>query len=87
MKVVAKPVDIVVWTDKSGKINPVRLRITAEGEAETVIKIDRIITCDLERINGNKMYLYKCQSCINGVERTFELKYELATCKWILWKI
>lgn len=87
MKVVAKPIDIVSWTDKTGEINPVRFRITNEDEGETVIKVDRVITHDLERLNGNKMYLYRCQSRINGVEKIFELRYEVSTCKWMLWKI
>lgn len=87
MKVVAKSIDVVTWIDKTGKINPVRFRITREDEAEKIIKIDRVITCDIERLNGNKMYLYECQSCINGIEKRFELKYELSTCKWMLWKM
>lgn len=87
MKVVAKPIDIVSWTDKTGAINPVRFRITNEDEGETVIKVDRVITHGLERLNGNKMYLYRCQSRINGVEKIFELRYEVSTCKWMLWKI
>lgn len=87
MKVLAKPIDIVTWTDKTGAINPVRFRITNENESETVIKVDRIITHDLERLNGNKMHIYKCQSCINGIQKIYELKYELDTCKWVLWKM
>jgi hypothetical protein len=87
MKIVAKPIDVVSWTNKSGFINPVRFRITNGEEAESVIKIDKVIIRDSEKFNGNKMYVYKCQSCINGIQKLFELKYELDTCKWMLWKI
>lgn len=87
MKVVAKPIDMVLWVDKEGTINPVRFRIINEEESTAVIKVDKIICRDKERLNGNIMYIFKCQSCINGVQRMFELKYELETCRWMLWKI
>lgn len=87
MKLIAKPIDMVVWTDKSGMINPVRFRITNKDEGEAVIKVDRVMARDKERFNGNKMYIYKCQSSINNKQKVFELKYELDTCKWMLWKI
>lgn len=87
MKVVAKPIDVVCWVNKAGFINPVRFRITDEKLGERVIKIDKIVIRDTEKLNGNIMYLYKCQSCVNGNQKVFELKYELDTCKWMLWKI
>lgn len=87
MKLVAKPIDIVTWTNKQGVINPVRFRITNEDESVMVIKIDRIVEHDLEKLNGNKMYIYKCMSCIDGIDKRFEIKYEIETCKWMLWKI
>lgn len=87
MKLVAKSIEMVSWTDKVGKINPVRFRITNDDASETVIKVDKVITKDIEKFNGNKMYLYKCQSYIDGAQKLFELKYEIETCKWVLWKI
>lgn len=87
MKIVAKAIDMVAWTNKAGFINPVRFRVTDEEQNEQVIKIDKVILRDTEKYNGNLMYLYKCQSCFNGIIKPFELKYELSTCKWMLWKI
>lgn len=87
MKVIAKPIEVVAWFDLSGKINPVRFKITNEDESNSVIKIDRIICIDKEKLAGNNMLVFKCQSIIDGVERIYELKYELSTCRWILFKI
>lgn len=87
MKVIAKPIDIVLWVDKEGAITPVRFRIMNEENSAAVIKINKIICRDKERFNGNIMYIFKCQSYINGMQKIFELKYELETCKWMLWKI
>ncbi|MCH5138197.1 hypothetical protein JMF89_13410 [Clostridiaceae bacterium UIB06] len=87
MKVVAKPVEMVAWFDKFGNPNPVRFRMEDEGSNQITIKIDRILQRAKEKLAGNNMIIFQCQSCINGLEKIYELKYELSTCKWILFKI
>jgi len=87
MKVVVKPIEMVSWTDTRGNINPVRFRIAYEDESISVIKIDKVITVDKEKLAGNLMLVYKCQSVIQGADRIYHLKYELGTCQWILFKI
>jgi len=81
MKVVAKPIEMVAWTDTKGNINPVRFKLTKEDESSSVIKIDKVISVDKEKFAGNIMLAYKCQSVINEVDRIYQLKYELGTCK------
>jgi hypothetical protein len=87
MKVVAKPIEVVSWTDTKGNINPIRFKLTKDDESTSVVKIDKVICTDKEKLAGNNMLVYKCQSVVNGVERVYEIKYELSTCKWILFKI
>lgn len=87
MKVIAKQVEMVSWTDVNGKINPVRFKIANEDESISVIKIDKVLTIDKESLAGNNMLVYKCQSIIKGAGRLYELKYEFSSCKWILWKL
>ena len=87
MKVVAKPIDMVSWTDKEGNVHPVRFRLQQPDESYVTIKVDRVVCRELEKLAGNKMLVYKCQSIVGGVQKIFELKYELGTCKWILFKI
>ena len=87
MKVIAKPIDMVSWTDKAGNVHPVRFRLQQVDESYVTIKVDRVVCKELEKLAGNKMLVYKCQSIIDGVQKIFELKYELGTCKWILYKI
>ena len=87
MKVVAKPIDMVAWFDKKGVPNPVRFKVDGEGGESIVIKIDKIITRDKEKLAGNPMLIFNCQGCVNGTQKLFEIKYELSTCKWILYKI
>jgi hypothetical protein len=58
-----------------------------KSEPMQVIKIDKVIVKDTEKLAGNNMLVYKCQSTIDNVIKLFEIKYEIATCKWILFKI
>ena len=87
MKVIAKPIEVVSWTDTKGNINPVRFKITNDDESISVVKIDKVITMDKEKLAGNNMLVYKCQSVVNGADKLYEIKYELSTCRWILFKI
>jgi len=87
MKVVAKPIEMVAWTDAKGNINPVRFKITKDDESSSVVKIDKVITRTQEKFAGNQMIVFTCQSLVGDVEKLYEIKYEISTCKWILFKI
>ena len=87
MKVVAKPIEVISWTDLNGNMNPIRFKITKEDESSSVVKINKVISMDKEKLAGNIMLVFKCQSVINEIERLYEIKYELSTCKWMLFKI
>jgi len=87
MKIIAKPIKVVSWTDTNGKINPVRFEIANKDESISVVKIDKVISVENEKLAGTLMRVYTCQSVIKGSERIYELKYELGTCKWILYKL
>lgn len=87
MKVLALPIEMVSYTDDRGSIRPVRFRIKLEDESVQVIKIDKVIVKETEKLAGNVMIVYKCQSLIDNAIKLFEIKYELSTCKWILFKI
>ncbi|MFT5875303.1 MAG: hypothetical protein ACI8WT_004286 [Clostridium sp.] len=87
MKIVVKPIEVVVWTDVKGNIHPVRFKITNDDESNSVVKIDKVISVDKEKLAGNEMLVFKCQSIVNGADKLYEIKYELSSCRWILFKI
>jgi len=87
MKVLALPIEMVSYTDNKGYIKPIRFRMQIDDEPMEVIKIDKVIVRDIERFAGNIMLVYKCQSLIDDVIKLFEIKYEISTCRWILFKI
>ena len=86
MKVVRKDIDVLCWFDKLGYPNPVRFRFVEDSGETVVIKIDRVITREFEKLAGNKMFVFTCQCIIRDAMRTLVIKYELDSCKWILYK-
>lgn len=87
MKVLALPIEMISYTDNNGYIKPIRFRIKIKDEPMKIIRIDKIIHKETEKFAGNLMIVYKCQSLVDDVVKQFEIKYELNTCKWILYKI
>lgn len=86
MRVVAKHIDVVCWFDKEG-VHPTRFKFVDEDGNSSVIKIDKIITKETEKIAGNTMLIFNCQSIINGLQKQYQLKYEFSSLKWMLFKI
>ena len=87
MKVLAHPIEMISYTNEKGEIRPLRFRLQIGDEPLKVIKIDKVIFKQLEKFAGNPMILYRCQSMDGNVEKVFEIKYELDSCKWLLYKI
>jgi len=87
MKILALPIEMVSYTDNKGSIKPIRFRMQIGDEPMQVIKIDKVIIKETEKIAGNIMIVYKCQSLFNNVFKLFEIRYEISTCKWILFKV
>lgn len=87
MKIIAKPINVIAWFDNSGIPHPIRLKLEIESEGFKVIRIHKILLCNKDKLSGNEMFTFRCQSLINSKEIIFEIKYELNTCKWLLYKI
>jgi hypothetical protein len=87
MKVIAKDIEMIAWFTEDGTPTPLRFKIRGEDEAVNVIKVDRVLFKEKEKLAGNLMMVFRCQSAINNIDRIYELKYELSTCKWILYKM
>lgn len=87
MKVLMKPIEMIAWFTEDGVPNPLRYRIQGENQENVTVSIEKIILRQEEKLAGNRMFIYRCQSTFDGIERIFELKYELSTCKWFLYKL
>ncbi|MBW9156543.1 hypothetical protein [Clostridium tagluense] len=82
MKVVVKQIEVVAWFDKSGKIHPVRFRIENDDNTFETIVIGRVLKIDLEKLTGNYIQVFTCQSSIDGIEKIYEIKFELKSSRW-----
>lgn len=87
MRVVAKQIEVVSWFTQDGIPNPFKFRLKDDKKQWKTYKIEQIIDKDIERLAGNRIYVFICQSEIEGILRKFEIKFELDTCKWILFKM
>jgi len=86
MKVICKPIEMIAWFEKDGKIHPIKFRLK-ESDQNKVIVIERIRCVKVEKFGGNLMHVFECESHIAGVLKIYEIKYETDTCKWVLFKI
>ena len=82
----AKQIIMIAVFNTDGIPTPIKFKY-CEDEGETVVKVDKVILRETERFAGNNMIVFRCQSLINHIQKVYEIKYELATCKWMLFKI
>jgi len=87
MKVFMKPIEMIAWFTLDGCPRPIRFRMLQPDHSSLVVKVDRIVDQKEEKLAGNRMMVFICQSIIEGVQRIYELKYEISTCKWFLYKL
>lgn len=87
MKILARPIEMIAWFKADGSIKPIKFRVLDEDEQYKVVVIDQVVSVDKEKFAGNIMYLFRCQSQFGEEERLFEVKYEVDTCKWMLFKM
>lgn len=87
MKIIMKDIETIVWFKKGKHPIPIRMRLEDENLGNVVIPIESILFSEMEKYAGNKMILYRCKSIINNRERLFELKFEIDTCNWYLYRI
>lgn len=83
--VLAKSIQMIAWFDLEGKVNPIKFKYEEESNGFCkVIVIDKIIKRDLEKLAGNLMWKFTCSSKIGGIERIYEVKYDLVNGRWLL---
>lgn len=87
MKTCPRHIEVMAYITEKGDFRPLLIRVKLEDGSIKVINIDKVIFKKKEKLAGNDIILFRCQSVIDGVERVFEVKYELCTCKWILFKM
>ena len=82
MKILSTPISVLAHFDNDGTPHPIRFKL-----ADKDLKIEQVVSVVEEKIAGNRMLCFRCQSEIAGELKPFEIKFELGTCKWFLWKM
>ncbi|MFY9175219.1 MAG: hypothetical protein WAO24_07825 [Peptococcia bacterium] len=86
MKIINQPIEVIAWFMDTGVVCPLKFRLTTR-EGLQVYKVEQIVAKKMEKLAGNRMMVFECQSEIDGVWRPFVIKYELETMRWLLFKI
>lgn len=86
MKVVMQPIEVVASFKLDGMSTPLKFRIM-EDDSPSVITVEQVCFRSEEKLAGNRMITFRCQSTFNGTLKVFELKFEPGTGKWFLYKI
>lgn len=86
MKIYMKPIEMIAWFTEAGKPHPIRYRYREDHQYQ-MVRVDRVLQRSEEKLAGNRTIIYRCQSLIQGAEKIYELKYEISTCRWYLYKI
>ena len=87
MKILMKSIETIAWFTVDGYPTPIRFRFSDKDIGNIIIPVQQILFSEEEKYAGNRMILYRCQSNINDILKEFELKYEIDTCKWFLYKM
>ena len=87
MNIIAKPVEMLASFTQNGIPTPIRFRYRHSEDEATVIKVEHVLYKELQKSVGNPMMVFRCESILEGTLKTYELKYELATCKWMLFRM
>ena len=84
MRILMQPIEMIAWFSEDKHPIPLRYRIDSEDDDKLVIKIDRILYSQDEKLVGNKIISYRCEGLINNLDKIFEIKYDISSCKWYL---
>ncbi|MCK8061177.1 MULTISPECIES: hypothetical protein [unclassified Fusibacter] len=85
MKLVARPIDAISWSNKNGDIRPLRFKFEDEDFSE-IVRVDRIVKIEKTQRAGENAFVFTCESAIAGIRRLYELRYTLSNCTWVLYK-
>jgi len=82
MRTMLLPVEVLATFTPEGLPAPVRFRLTRpDGERRTV-NVDRITERTETNIVGARRLHYCCRSDCDGVDKVYELTFEVGTLQW-----
>ena len=86
MKIINKNIEMIATFTRDGDIKPIRFRIS-ENDELVVLKIDRVVKKEKEKICGENVFRFTCMLTVNNAERLCEIRYNTNSMIWTLWNI
>ena len=86
MNIVDKSVQVVTKTDGAGIVKPLCFFFT-DDVSEEVINVERLVRRDKEKIGGDYTYTFTCEIIKDNMKMLCDLRLNLSTNKWILYRM
>lgn len=87
MEVLLIPIEVVATFTRDGCITPVRFRVILDDAGTQTIPVSQILRRRRERTGKTFIDIYTCSGQVQDRERGFELKYDIATGEWSLYRM
>ncbi len=87
MRLIDKSIDMIWHTSTDGHITPIKFKIEGKNGTKLAYNILEIKGQKMTRIAGYKCLNYICDIQMEDQVRSCEIRYDLSTCKWILFRI
>jgi hypothetical protein len=87
VKIYDKPIDVIDRINVKGEHTPLKFRVMDEEGAYKSFKIESILCKDELKIRGQRVLVFECTTIINDVVMPLQLRFNVTSCKWVLFKI
>lgn len=86
MQVILRPVEMVAAFRRNGQLSPLRFRLLTDRGYET-IQIHGVQRVRREKAGLRLLDIFTCTAKVAGYDRLLELKYEVESGEWSLYRM
>ena len=87
MNIVDKSIQVVTKTDGAGIVKPLCFSIADDDKCGDVINVERLVRRDKEKIDGDYIYTFTCEIIKDDTKMLCDLRLNLSTNEWILYRM
>ena len=87
MQALNMPIEMISVCAVDGEIRPLRFRYEDDYHKLHIVRVNEVMVAKELNYVGVQSYLYVCKAFINDREIMFELRYEVKTHRWVLFRM
>ena len=88
MTLLNKPIEVTAYLDSAGIIKPVKFKNVNDDGTTTLFNIQRSIRRDREKLGeGVYVYTFTCEVIVDEKTILCDLKYNVQTKAWVLFRM